>query len=77
MRYDPQGSDHLCQTHPVDGRAWLGLAEGQTKRDMEAPNRGKVHSLNDRRPALRVGGGAGRRRVRDHRMRKRVLTFRM
>ena len=34
------------QTHPVDGREWLGLAEGKTKKDMEAPNRGKVHSLN-------------------------------
>ena len=29
------------QTHPVDGRAWWDLAEGQTKRDMEAPNRGR------------------------------------
>ena len=29
------------------------------KSDMEAPNRGKVHSLNDHRPALKVGGGAG------------------
>ena len=47
------------QTHPVDGRAWWGLAEGQTKRDMEAPDRGKVHSLKDHRPALKVGGGAG------------------
>ena len=65
------------QTHPVDGRAWWGLTEGQTKRDMEAPNRGKVHSLNDRRPALKVGGGAGWRRVTDHRMRTRVLTFTM
>ena len=65
------------QTHPVDGRAWWGLAEGQTRRDMEAPNRGKVHSLNDHRPALKVGGGAGWRRVRDHRMRTRVLTFTM
>ena len=63
------------RTHPVDGRAWWGLAEGQTKRDMEAPNRGTVHSLNDHRPALKVGGGAGWRRVRDHRRRTRVLTF--
>ena len=29
-------------THAVDGRAWWGLAERQTKRDQEAPNRGKV-----------------------------------
>ena len=65
------------QTHPVDGRAWRGLAEGQTKRDMEAPNRGKVHSLNDHRPVLKVGEGAGWRQVRDHRMRTRVLTFTM
>ena len=64
-------------THPVDGRALWGLAEGQTKRDMEEPNRGKVQSLNDHRPALKVGGGAGWRRVRDHRMRTRVLTFTM
>ena len=47
------------QTHTVDGRARWGLAEGQTKREMEAPNRGKVHSLKDNRPALKVGGGAG------------------
>ena len=30
------------QTHPVVGRAWWGLEEGQTKRDMEARNRGKL-----------------------------------
>ena len=65
------------RTHPVDGRAWWGLAEGQTRRDMEAPNRGKVHSLNDHRLALKVGGGVGLRRVRDHRMRTTVLTFTM
>ena len=65
------------QTHPVDDRAWWGLAEGHTKRDMEAPNRGKVQSLNDYRPALKVDGGAGWRRDRDHRMRTRVLTFTM
>ena len=28
------------QAHPVDGRAWWDLAEGQSKRDMEAPDRG-------------------------------------
>ena len=65
------------QTHPLDGRAWWGLAKGQTKRDMEASNRGKVHSLNDHRQALKVGGESGGRRVRDHRMRTRVLTFTM
>ena len=27
LGYDPQGSDHPCQTHPVDCRAWWGLAE--------------------------------------------------
>ena len=42
---------------------------------MEAPNWGKVHSLNDHRPALKVGGGAGWRRVTDHRMRATLLTF--
>ena len=73
----PRAVSTHCQTHPVDGRAWWGLAEGQTKRDMEAPNRGKVHSLNDHRPALKVGGGAGWRRATDHRMRTRVLTFTM
>ena len=66
------------QTHSGGGGAWWGLADGQTKRDMEAPNRGKVHSLNDHRPALNVDRGAGwRRRFRDHRMRTRVLTFTM
>ena len=65
------------QTHPVDGRAWWGRAEGQTERDMEGPDRGKLHSLNDHRPAIKVDGGAGWRRVRDHRMRMRVLTFTM
>ena len=64
-------------TNQVDGRAWWGLAEGQTKGDMEAPNRGKVHSLNDHRPALKAGGESRWRRVRDHRMRTRVLTFTM
>ena len=73
----PRAVTTYGQTHPVDGRAWWGLAEGQTERDTEAPNRGKVHSLDDHRPALKVGGGAGWRRVRDHRMRTRVLTFTM
>ena len=63
------------QTHPVHGRAWWGLAKGQIKRDMEAPNRGKLYSLKDNRPALKVGEGAGWRRVRDHRMRTRLLSF--
>ena len=65
------------QNHPVDDRAWWSLAEGQKKRDMEAPNRGKVHSLKEHRPALKVGGEAGWRRVRDHGLRTRVLTFTM
>ena len=70
------GTTH-SQTHPVDGGARWGLAEGQTKRHMEAPNRGMVHSLNDHCPALKVDGGAGWRRVGEHRMRTRVLTFTM
>ena len=40
---------------------------------MKAPSRGKVHSLNDHRPALKVGEGVGLRQVRDPRMRTRVL----
>ena len=55
--------------------AWWGLAEGQNKRDMGVPNRGKLHSLNDHPPALELGGGAGRHRVRDHRMRTGLLSF--
>ena len=65
------------QTYPVDGRARRGLAEGQAKRPMEASNREKVHSLNDHRLCLKVGMGAGWRRVTDHRMRTRVLTCTM
>ena len=65
------------QTHPVDGGAWWRLADGKTKRDMNASNRGVVNSLNDHRPALDVGGGAGWRRVIDYRMRTKVFTFTM
>ena len=63
------------QTHPVDGRAWLGLAEGQTNGDMKAPSGGTVHTRNDLRLGLEVRGGAGRRRVRDHIVRTMVHTL--